>query len=347
MTNYRQRLSQNDMEQNRQTIVYVDPDTLTELNHTAQALSCPGKSFPVKEGIPIFVSEYKDIGQQKVSRSFAYKWKREDRWHDKEVFEKITKPLGMEFLGLKDDEDIKYWFGDKIVLDAGVGSGLSSCIYGPYARELYGVDISESVFVANKYLSHIKKLFLAQADIFALPYPRESFEVIVSNGVLHHTPDTKKALEALVSKLKVNGVILFYVYRKKAPIREFADDFIREKISDLDPEEAWEKLKPLTMLAKQMSMLNAKVRVEEDIDLLEIPAGEHDVQRLIYWYFLKFYWRDDLDFDANNHVNFDWYHPKYAHRHSKEEILGWLKEMSLKPKRITATQSGFGVIAQK
>ena len=44
---------------------------------------------------------------------------------------------------------------------------------------------------------------------------------------------TEKTFDSLCKLLRPNGVFMFYVYRKKGPLREFTDDFIREKLQDL------------------------------------------------------------------------------------------------------------------
>ena len=53
------------------------------------------------------------------------------------------------------------------------------------------------------------------------------FDLVFSEGVLHHTPDTRRAFRTLVDLLAPGGQIAFYVYRRKAPLREFADDYVR------------------------------------------------------------------------------------------------------------------------
>ena len=68
-----------------------------------------------------------------------------------------------------------------------------------------------------------------QADVLDLPFRPESFDAIFSEGVLHHTPSTEAAFQALVPLLRPGGELLFYVYRRKAPLREFADDYIRDR----------------------------------------------------------------------------------------------------------------------
>jgi hypothetical protein len=147
--------------------------------------------------------------------------------------------------------------------------------------------------------------------------------------------------------LKPGGQILFYVYRKKSPVREFTDDHIRNLLSSLPPEDAWERLKPLTKLGQALADLKAEVEVEEDIPYLGILAGRYDLQRLIYWHFAKLFWNDTFSFEQNHHINFDWYHPSYAHRHTEAEIRNWCHEANLSIIHFNTQESGFTVRAIK
>ena len=72
----------------------------------------------------------------------------------------------------------------------------------------------------------------------------------------------------------------------------------------------------------------------EDVPLLGISAGRHDVQRLIYWHFAKLFWNPELSFEENNHVNFDWYHPRYAHRQTEDEVRRWCDDAGLEIVRL-------------
>ena len=76
-----------------------------------------------------------------------------------------------------------------------------------------------------------------------------------------------------------------------------------------------------------------------------IQAGRYDVQRLIYWHFAKLFWNPELTMEENLHVNFDWYHPRYAHRHSEEEVRGWCDDADLEITRFDVEPSGFTVRA--
>ena len=79
-----------------------------------------------------------------------------------------------------------------------------------------GVDVSTAVDVAARRFAErgVSAAFL-QADLTQLPLPPESFDLIFSEGVLHHTDDTRAALTAVVQHLKPGGRILFYVYRTR------------------------------------------------------------------------------------------------------------------------------------
>jgi SAM-dependent methyltransferase len=186
-----------------------------------------------------------------------------------------------------------------------------------------------------------------QADILQLPFREQMFDTIFAEGVLHHTPSTELALKSLVSILEPGGEILFYVYRKKGPIREFTDDYIRNIVSSLDPEEAWDMLRPLTRLGQALAELHTQVEVSEDIPYLGIRAGRYDVQRLIYWHFAKLFWNESFSFEENNHVMFDWYHPRYAHRQTEDEVRRWCNEAGLSIVHFDVQESGFTVRAIK
>jgi arsenite methyltransferase len=140
---------------------------------------------------------------------------------------------------------------------------------------------------------------------------------------------------------------MFYVYRRKAPIREFTDDYVRDRIAELSPEEAWNALRPLTRLGQALAELETDVEVPEDVPLLGIRAGRYDVQRLVYWHIAKLFWNPKMTFEENNHLNFDWYAPTYAHRQSEEEIRGWCNDEGLAITHFDVQEAGYTVRAVK
>jgi SAM-dependent methyltransferase len=312
-----------------------------------------GRSYVISNGIPRFVLT-DDSGQKQTERSFGYKWQKKDAWYSPEV-QAACEPWFVERYGFASTEEMRKYFGSRRhVLDAGCGGGYASSIWmdstwqGEGDAQWYGADISEAVDVARERLSPMPGTHFVQGDILQLPFREGTFDAILSEGVMHHTPSTERALKSLAQLLVPGGEFLFYVYRKKSPIREFTDDHVRDYLSTLSPEEGWEALRPLTKLGQALSELHAEVEVPEDIPYLGIKAGRYDVQRLIYWHVAKLYWRDTFSFEENNHVNFDWYHPRYSWRQTEEDIRRWCSEAGLTIKFFDDTQeSGFTVRAIK
>src|SRR5690606_28797986 len=81
----------------------------------------------------------------------------------------------------------------------------------------------------------------------------------------------------------------------------------------------WEMSEQLTELGKRLSALQVRIDVP-DIPLLGIKGGEMDIQRFIYWNFLKCFWNEELGRDTSLVTNFDWYSPSNARRFSEEEV---------------------------
>ena len=97
----------------------------------------------------------------------------------------------------------------------------------------------------------------------------------------------------------------------------------------MTPQEGWDALKPLTRLGQALAELDIEVDVPEAVELLGIPAGPIDVQRLFYWYVFKAYHRAEWSFEENHHVNYDWYAPRNAFRHTEDEVRGWCEALGL------------------
>jgi arsenite methyltransferase len=312
-------------------------------------LTAEGRRYPIVNGIPRLVAPL-DAAQEQTASSFAYKWSRRDSYESTELADAARTWL-LDRYGFTDVDEMRAHFGAaERILDAGCGSGFSAKLWTEgweEPPEWIGLDVSEAVDIARVRLAYLAHADFVQADVLRLPFADETFDVAFAEGVLHHTPSTWDALESLVRVLRVGGEVCFYVYRQKAPVREFADDHVRQMVSSLDADAAWEVLRPLTLLGKALADLHAEVEVAEDVDVLGIPAGRYDVQRLVYWHFAKLFWNERLPLEENVHVNFDWYHPRYAHRHTEGELRLACQRFGLRIEHFDAQESGFTVRAVK
>lgn len=320
-----------------------DGDEVLEGSLDARA----GERFPIVAGVPRFV-RVDDAGQAQTQTSFAYKWTKRDSFGSEGMRRELHRWI-VERYGFSDAADMRAFFaGRRRTLDAGCGAGFASLAWmnddwTDGSAEWVGVDISQAIDVARDQLGGFPGTHFVQADVLDLPFREGTFDAIISEGVLHHTPSTERAFAALVPLLAPGGELMIYVYRQKAPVREFTDDYVRERLAALEPEAAWAAMRPLTRLAQALAELEVEVEVPEDVPLLGIPAGRYDVQRLLYWHFAKLYWNANLEFEENVHLNFDWYAPTYAHRHTEEEVLGWYEDAGLEVTHLDAQDSGFTV----
>lgn len=327
-------------------IQWVDPITQEPLVEKDHYLMSTTSKYQIIDGIPNFVPHIDNPKQEQVQKSFGDKWTKSDFGQDETFFNQKIRGVYLEMMGLTEN-DLSL-FENKVILDVGIGSGSSARLWASKAKEFHGIDISKAVYRARATLrSSIANPILSQADLNLLPYADESFDAIVSNGVFHHTPNTKLALGNVVKKLKKNGICLFYIYKKKSPIREFSDDYIRSKISELPYELAWNEMKSITNFAKSLHEQAIKVNVPHDIEILGIKEGEYDLQRFIYQYFFKCFWNESWGYEYSNLVNIDWYHPKFSWRHTEGEIRDWCKEFQLRIKYLKESESGYSCLAIK
>jgi SAM-dependent methyltransferase len=308
-----------------------------------------GDTFPVRDSIPRFVGHVADTGQKQVQEAFAYKWEKYDWGHEEKSRSFYLGWVRESFGCASDEKFFNLLKGREKILDAGCGSGIISSYLAPSLSEalIFNVDISSSIDAALNYNTYYSNAFFVQADINELPFPYEFFDAIFSLGVLHHTPNTWNSLRTLVRYLRRDGEIFLYLYKKKSPIREFTDDFLRERLSGFPPERAWQETARLTKFGKYLSDLKLTIHIPEDIPVLGFQQGEVDLQRFFYWHILKCFWNDEMNFDHNVLVNFDWYYPKYAHRHGETEIRKWLDELGLLPRIFNDVESGFYIAAKR
>jgi SAM-dependent methyltransferase len=284
--------------------------------------------------------------------AFGFKWAKRDTYDSPASRERMTRWL-LERYGYPSVDAWASRFEELgRVLDVGCGSGLSSGSWLSSRQwtgraTWVGIDISTAVDVARERLGAIPNTHFVQGDALDLPFEDGAFNAVFSEGVLHHTPSTRAALLSAARVLASGGECAFYVYRRKGPVREFTDDYVREALRGLDDEQAWDVMRGFTHLARALASVGATVDLPEPVPVLGIGAGRHDVQRLVYWNFAKLYWNEAMTFEENVHVNFDWYRPVYAHRQTAEDVRAWCDEAALAVCRFDEQESGFTVVARK
>lgn len=120
----------------------------------------------------------------------------------------------------------------KKVLEIGFGLGTDLRYFSKKGMNAFGVDLSFSnALLTNKgfAVAGLKGKALT-ADAENLPFKNESFDLAYSCGVLHHTPDTRKAIEEIYRVLKKEGKILIMLYHKGLAYRWISLQYLLRKL---------------------------------------------------------------------------------------------------------------------
>ena len=322
----------------------------TTLPAEGEAVTVRGRRLVMVRGI-LRDESVLSADQAQTADVFGFKWRQH---HSFETPAMVAKAATWMVEKYGDVAGAQWWDdydAPPLVVDAGCGAALSAVeLFGERLASVryLGVDVSDAVdTAAARFAARGLSGGFVQADLRRLPVPEGSVDVLFSEGVIHHTDSTEESLKGLARLLKPGGRFLFYVYRTKAPVREFTDDYIRDRLQQCSPEQAWDALLPLSRLGRALGELGVEVDVPEDVPLLGIPAGPIDIQRLFYWYFCKAFHHPDFTLDEMNHLNFDWYAPRNAHRQTPEQVRQWCEEAGLRIERENLEQSGITIVARK
>lgn len=125
--------------------------------------------------------------------------------------------------------------------DMGCGSGRWSRWVAPRVGRLHCIDPSSALEVAKKNLAGLSNVQFHRGGVDDQCLPRDSQDFGYSLGVLHHIPDTKRALQACVDMLKPGAPFQLYLYyafdNRSAAFRMVwrASEFVRAMVSRLPP----------------------------------------------------------------------------------------------------------------
>lgn len=103
-----------------------------------------------------------------------------------------------------------------LVLEAGCGTGqLSNFLGMGWGRKVIGADLClNSLRLAKSFRDRcsIENAHFVQMNLFRPPFPDATFDLVISNGVLHHTSDPEGGFHAIARKLKPGGCVIIGLY---------------------------------------------------------------------------------------------------------------------------------------
>lgn len=252
-----------------------------------------GHTFPIIRGVPRFVA------QDAYTGSFSYEWQRFARTQlDSQTGRHDTRDRLQASLNFPLSD-----LSGKLVLDAGCGMGRFAEVVQRYGGQYVGLDYSFAVDAAQANAGHLPGVHFVQADLFQPPFADDVFDLVMSLGVLHHTPDPRRAFGALPRVLKPGGQLTITVYDAGNKVYVANSRFWRRFTTRLP--RRW--LHALSYAAAPLYYLWTLPMLGGLLRAVAFISLERDWR-----------WRV-LD-------TFDWYSPRFQSWHTHHEVFGWFKD---------------------
>ena len=125
----------------------------------------------------------------------------------------------------------------KSVLEVGCGQGSTLNYLPSLGARMHGIDMSATSLsracAGAQEMGHADRVELSIGNAERLLFPDESFDAVVSVGVLHHTPDTEAGVREIWRVLKPDGFAIVMLYRTGNP-KWWATRLARELSSLID-----------------------------------------------------------------------------------------------------------------
>ena len=184
-----------------------------------------------------------------------------------------------------------------------MGAGRYAEVMARWGAEVVGVDLTRAVDAAAENLRPWPDAHLVQADIFALPFRDETFDLAYSIGVLHHTPDTAAAFRRVAAMVKKGGQLAVYVYHAGGLAR-YVSDALRVVTTRLPRAD------------RVLRVDRSRFRCTSCIGCRSSGASRRSCCPPSTHPDWRWRWLD----------TFDWYTPKYQWKHRYPEVLRWFRE---------------------
>lgn len=313
---------------------------------TGLLFSSAGFMFPVIDGVPRMLVEavydYKDFLQThindynermkvleanhgsllkecasknyKTKKSFEWEWSFLDAGKKDKIWEKDITSLKDIFL--KESGLTAVTAINQFAIDVGSGHGLmTAAIASVTNTTVIGVELSKAVENAYEKNTNHNAWFM-QADLQYLPFAADTFDLLYSSGVIHHTNNTQKSLWLIEETIKPGGLLCIWLYHPQKNLYHTVALLLRKFISKLPIQLAFAIIAvfifPFTYTIK-------KIRKKRPVNYRE---------ELIYL--------------------FDSFTPEFRDEVPKNTTMNWLRNKNYKDILVTTIdQYGYSVAAKK
>lgn len=201
--------------------IFVCPACREPLKSHNGGTHCPacGRSFVSEQGIPLLFWPTEGLQGRDVTdivKAF-YEETPFPNYDDMDSPERLREKAERGLFAQRLNEQIPH---GATILECGCGTGQLSNFLGlTWGRSVFATDVclnSLRLGHAFKERHHIANVSFVQMNLFRPVFRSESFDFVISNGVLHHTADPFLGFRSILGCLKKGGYILVGLYNTYA-----------------------------------------------------------------------------------------------------------------------------------
>ena len=195
------------------TLFHPKKETFLKYNNSQNCFETKSKnSFDIINGIPNFFKD--DSEKLSLIQSKFYNEVKFPNYDEIDDFGSLLEKSEKSTFFKKLDKEITMF---SKVLEVGCGTGQLSLFLSRYQRQIFSIYLSiGSLELGENFRkkNNIENLFFLRMSLFNLFFKEKFFDVIISNGVLHHTANPKSAFIELTKYLKKDGYIIIGLYHR-------------------------------------------------------------------------------------------------------------------------------------
>lgn len=164
----------------------------------------PSQVVSGNKEIHVFETEKDNNTDLPTVESFGAEWNKFYQFNDDDI-----NKTAREYFDILDESLLTK---SSYVLDLGCGTGRWTKFLSSRVQFIEAIDPSSAIYAADKLLTGVANVRLIKTSVENIPFDDGTFDFVMSIGVLHHIPDTQKAMKRCVEKLKPGGSFYVYLY---------------------------------------------------------------------------------------------------------------------------------------
>jgi len=266
--------------------------------HQARLTKIAGYSFPKWEAEP---------GERDVQKTFTEEW-------NTLQYDDLCWTFTKDELRLVHQKAFLKWpekppRNVQNILNVGIGFGAEAeALHDISGAEVFGVDLNFALLHSGALFLKKPFMHLIVASLFHLPFEPNSFDLVYSVGVLHHTYSTYDALKSVSTFVKEGGQIFIWVYALEDILYKRGLSGILTKLSYMT------QVISRPVLSRSPSWLRHGA-------IATLPVILHPI------FLMRTPHKKIWKLKNTNHNLRDSFTPRYYRYHSFNEVLEWLESL--------------------